>query len=64
MENVKILDEKKYMWDGRTYMSESEANTIKEEYEKNNFETLMVQEEEKYFLLTRRIVTEIEIEQQ
>jgi hypothetical protein len=64
MEKVKILDEKKYMWDGRTYMSESEANTIKEEYEKNNFETLMVQEEEKYFLLTRRIVTEIEIEQQ
>jgi len=64
MENVKILDEKKYMWDGRTYMSESEANTIKEEYEKNNFETLMVQEEEKYYLLTRRIVTEIEIEQQ
>ena len=62
MEKVKILDEKKFMWDGRTYMSESEADTIKEEYGKNNFETLMVQEEEKYFLLTRKVVTEVVIE--
>lgn len=64
MENVKIFDEKKFMWDGRTYMNESEAITIKAEYEKNNFGIRMVQEEGKYFLFTRRIVTEIEIEQQ
>jgi len=38
MENVKILDEQKFMWDGRTYMSTSEATSIKAEYEKNNFE--------------------------
>jgi len=64
MEKVKILDEKKFMWDGRTYMSESEANTIKVEYEKNNFETIMVQEEEEYFLFTRKVVAEVEIEKQ
>ncbi len=64
MENVKIFDEKKFMWDGRTYMSESEALNIKAEYEKNNFETRVVQEEKKYFLLTRKVVTEVEIEQQ
>jgi len=63
MENVKILDEKKFMWDGRTYMSEPEASTIKVEYEKNNFKTLMFQEENKHFLFTRRIVTEVKIEQ-
>jgi hypothetical protein len=62
MEKVKIFDEKKFMWDGRTYMSESEAITIKVEYEKNNFETRIVQEEEKYFLFTRRVVTEVVIE--
>jgi hypothetical protein len=62
MENVKNFDEKKFMWDGRTYMSESEALNIKTEYEKNNFETRIVQEEEKYFLLTRRVVTEVVIE--
>lgn len=64
MERVKIFDEKKFMWDGRTYMSESEANTIKVDYEKNNFEIQMIQEEGKYFLFTRKVVAEIEIEKQ
>ena len=62
MENVKILDEKKFMWDGRTYMSESEAKTVNAEYEKNNFEIQVVQEDGKYFLFTRRVVTEVEVE--
>ena len=62
MENVKIFDEKKYMWDHRTYTSESEANNIKTEYEKNDFKTRLVQKEGKYFLFTRRVVTEVIIE--
>ena len=64
MDNVKNFDEKKFMWDGKTYMTESEAINIKEEYGKNNFETRIVQEEEKYFLFTRRVVTEVVIEKQ
>jgi hypothetical protein len=64
MDNVKFFDEKKFMWDGRTYISESEAINIKVEYEKNNFETRIVQEEEKYFLFTKRVVTEIDLEEQ
>jgi len=62
MDNVKYFDGKKFMWDGRTYISESEAINIKAEYEENNFETRIVQEEEKYFLFTRRVVTEVVIE--
>lgn len=64
MDKVKFFKEKKFMWDGRTYMSESEALNIKAEYEKNNFETRMVQEEEKYILFTQRKVTEVEVEKQ
>ena len=64
MDNVRFFDEKKFMWDGRTYISESEAINIKVEYEKNNFETRMVQEEEEYFLFTKRVVTEVIIEKQ
>ncbi|GAF71301.1 unnamed protein product [marine sediment metagenome] len=63
MDDVKFFDKKKFMWDGKTYTSESEAINIKAEYEKNNFETRIVQEEEKYFLFTRRLVTEIVIEE-
>ena len=62
MDNVKYFDGKKFMWDGRTYISDSEAINIKAEYEENNFETRIVQEEEKYFLFTRRVVTEVVIE--
>jgi hypothetical protein len=62
MDKVKFFEEKKFMWDGRTYMSESEALNIKAEYEINNFETRIVQEEEKYFLFTQRVVTEVEVE--
>jgi hypothetical protein len=64
MDNVKFFDEKKFMWDGRTYESEPEAINIKVEYEKNNFETRMVLEEEKYFLFTKRVVTEVVVEKQ
>jgi hypothetical protein len=62
MEKVKTIDDKKFMWDGRTYKSESEANSIKAEYEKNNFETQLVHEDDEYFLFTRRFVTEIVLE--
>ena len=62
MDKVKFFEEKKFMWDSRTYMSESEALNIKAEYEKNNFETRIVQEEEKYFLFTQRVITEVEVE--
>ena len=62
MDNVRFFAEKKFMWDGRTYLSEPEAITIKAEYEKNNFEARIVQQEEKYFLFTQRVVTEVEIE--
>ena len=64
MDNVKFFDEKKFMWDGKTYATEAEALKIKEEYEKNNFETRKISEEDNYFLFTRRIVTEVVVEGQ
>ena len=64
MEKVIFLDEKKFMWDSRTYMTEAEANAVKEDYEKNNFETYLILEEEKYFLFTRKVVTDVVVENQ
>ena len=63
MEQAKLFEKKKFMWDGRTYASEPEANKVKGEYEENDFETHLVQEEGKYFLFTRKVVSEIKIEQ-
>ena len=61
MDKVRTIEEKKYMWDGRMYESDSEANAVKQEYEKNAFETHLVQEDGHYFLFTRKVVTEIKI---
>lgn len=64
MDNVKIFNGKKFMWDGKTYTTEAEALKIKEEYEKDNFETRIISEEDNYFLFTRRVVTEVVVEGQ
>ncbi len=50
------------MWDGVVYETEKEAQELKKKYEDNNFEVELVQEEEKYLLYTRRVVTEIVLE--
>jgi hypothetical protein len=47
------------MWDGTAYESEKEAQDIKKKYEDDNFEVEMLEEENKYLLYTRRVVTEI-----
>ena len=64
MDNLRFFDEKKYMWDGRTYMTESEAIEVKTKYEKDEFETHLIKEEENYFLFTRRVVTEVILDNQ
>jgi hypothetical protein len=58
----KMIDGKKFMWDGVEYASEKEAQDVKKKYQDDKFEVEFVQEEEKYFLYTRRVVTEIVVE--
>ncbi len=61
-QNVKIIDGKKFMWDGKPYESEKEARESISSYEKDNFETRMLEEEGKYLIYTRRVVTEVVVE--
>ena len=58
----KLIDGKKFMWDGVVYKSEKEAQEVKKKYEENNFEVELIQEENQYFLYSRRVVTEIVLE--
>ncbi len=59
---AKLIDGKKFMWDGEVYESEKEAQEVKQKYADDNFEVELVEEENKYFLYTRREVTEIVLE--
>ena len=58
----KIINGRKVIWDGVEYETEEEVQELKKKYEDDNFEVELVEEEGKYLLYTRRVVTEIVLE--
>lgn len=62
MDNSRIIDGKKYMWDGETYESEAAAKEQLSKYNKDGFETKIVAENQAYYIFTRRVVAEIVVE--
>jgi hypothetical protein len=59
---AKKIDGKKFMWDKGHYSTEEEAHEKMAQYEKDGFEAECVQENGKYLVYTRRLVTEIVLE--
>lgn len=62
MELSRKIDEKKFMWDGETYEKEDNAKKAMENYQRDGFEVKMVEEDGKYYVFTRRVVTEVKVE--
>jgi len=62
VEEVKHLENEKYMWDGAIYDTEEEAENKKAEYQEKDFQVQLFEQEDKYLLYTRRVVTEIVLE--
>jgi len=50
------------MWDKGIYSTEAEAKVKIKKYEREGFETHLIEDERKYFIYSRRIVTEIVLE--
>jgi hypothetical protein len=61
-DSFKIIDSKKYMWDGEDYESEPAAREKMSTYGNDGFETKLIEEDGKYLVYTRRVVTEIVVE--
>ena len=59
MENFRIVDGKKYVWDGVDYESESFASESVSRYSKDGFETKLLEDEGQYRVYTRREVKEL-----
>ena len=57
------IDGKKFMWDKGDYPTKDEAKEKMAQYEKDGFETRLVEAEDKLLLYTRRVVTEIILEE-
>jgi len=65
MTNIaEIIDGKKFMWNQESYATEAEAKEKMAKYEKDGFETRLVKEESKFLVYTRRVVTEIILEEE
>ena len=60
---AKKIDGKKFMWDKDHYSTEQEAREKMIQYEKDGFEAECVEENGEYFVYTRRLVTEIVLEE-
>jgi hypothetical protein len=60
---AKKMDGKKFMWDSRNYSSEAKAKEKMAVYEKVGFETRLIKQKSKFLLYTRRVVTEIVLEE-
>lgn len=58
----KMIEGKKFMWDGCNYENEAEAKIKEKSYVDEGFETRFVLEGGKHNIYTRRIVTEIVVE--
>ncbi len=58
----KIINGKKFMWDGVVYESKKEVEDTMQKYKDDNFEVELLEEEGKHLLYTRRVVTEIVVE--
>ncbi len=58
----KIINGKKFMWDGVVYESKKEAEDTMRKYKDDNFEVELIEEEKKHLLYTRRVVKEIVVE--
>jgi len=62
VENFRMIEGKKFMWDGKVYDSDAQAKEAASGYKGANFETESIQEGGKHYVYTRRVVTEIVIE--
>ena len=54
---------KKFMWDQGDYSSKEEAHEKMAKYKKDGFEAVCVEKKGKYLVYTRKLVTEIVVEE-
>lgn len=62
MELARQFGGKKFMWDGRVYEDQREAEEVGQKYRGDDFEVELVEEGGQWFLFTRRVVKEIVVE--
>ena len=60
--DYRTVNEKKFMWDGVQFPSKDAILDAMQKYKKDGFEVETVEEGEKLFLYTRRVVKEVAVQ--
>ncbi len=60
--DVKVVDGKKFMWDGRVYESEDDAAEVAAGYQGDGFETQVLEDDGKHLVYSRRVVAQAVVE--
>jgi uncharacterized protein YegP (UPF0339 family) len=63
MTNYRIVNGRKYIWDGQAYLSQEAAEQAVSRYRSEGFETEVVEEEGEFLAYTRREVKKAAVEQ-
>jgi hypothetical protein len=63
MTNYRIVNGRKFLWDGQAYDSKEAVEQAVSRYRSEGFETEIAEEEGKFFAYTRREVKAVVVEQ-
>ena len=58
----RLFEGKKFVWDGEDYEDKAKADEVEKKYRDNGFEVESCTEDGKLHLYTRRVVTEIVVD--
>ncbi len=61
-DSSRLINGKKFMWDGVVYESKEKAQDVMEKYKNDGFQVEYLEEENQHLLYTRRVVTKIVLE--
>lgn len=64
MDLARVFDSKKFMWDSKTYENEKDMKEVQQKYLDDGFEVQVVNEENNYFIFSRRVASEVLVEGQ
>ena len=62
-EKVLFFEGKKFLWDGEEYETKEKAKSVEKEYAEKGFEVRTCREDGKVLLYTRRVVTEVVVDE-
>jgi hypothetical protein len=61
-DSSRMINGKKFMWDGVVYESKEKAQEVKEKYSQDGFSVELIEDNNQYLVYSRRVVTHVVVE--